>query len=173
MSLTLLAMCIVAAGSATARRNIDAGLKSLKKAGADPASDHCCIDIGAGKKFAVVSVGRVPTLTAGRCSSRGWWLTKACSSVQIESIRPIVDRSVSGRSLVTFCHNIPQHWMVQEHRRMTVAEMARLQGFRTGDLPWKAAQTPLSRRGHQVGNSMSVPVLQEAIRAVLTAADLM
>ena len=83
--LTLTTMCIVAAGSATARRNIDAGLKSLRKAGADPASDHCCIDIGAGKKFAVVSVGRVLTLTASRCSARAWWLTKASSSVQNES----------------------------------------------------------------------------------------
>ena len=56
---------------------------------------------------------------------------------------------------------------------MTPAEMARLQGFRSGDLPWKTAGTPVSRRGHQVGNSMSVPVLVEACRAVLCAADLM
>ena len=56
---------------------------------------------------------------------------------------------------------------------MTPAEMARLQGFETGDIPWKEAGTPKTAKGHQVGNSMSVPVLQEAIRAVLTAAGIL
>ena len=55
---------------------------------------------------------------------------------------------------------------------MTCAEMARLQGFQTGDIPWREAGTPKTAKGHQIGNSMSVPVLQEAIRAVLTAAGL-
>ena len=55
---------------------------------------------------------------------------------------------------------------------MTAAEMARLQGFETGDIAWKAAATPITARGHQVGNSMTVPVLQEAMRAVLAAAGL-
>ena len=55
---------------------------------------------------------------------------------------------------------------------MTAAEMARLQGFETGDIAWKAAATPITARGHQVGNSMTVPVLQEALRAVLAAAGL-
>ena len=56
---------------------------------------------------------------------------------------------------------------------MTCAEMARLQGFHTGDLPWKLSGVPLTAKGHQIGNSMSVPVLQEAMRAVLLAAGLM
>ena len=55
---------------------------------------------------------------------------------------------------------------------MTCAEMARLQGFQTGDIPWREAGAPKTAKGHQIGNSMSVPVLQEAIRAVLTAAGL-
>lgn len=55
---------------------------------------------------------------------------------------------------------------------MTPAEMARVQGFRSGDLAWKAAETPASKRGHQIGNSMAVPVVVEAMRAVLTAAEL-
>lgn len=53
---------------------------------------------------------------------------------------------------------------------MTPAEMARLQGFESGDIPWKEAGTPKTAKGHQIGNSMSVPVLQEAVRSVLTAA---
>lgn len=53
---------------------------------------------------------------------------------------------------------------------MTPAEMARLQGFKSGDIPWKEAKTPKTAKGHQIGNSMAVPVLQEAIRAVLAAA---
>ena len=60
----------------------------------------------------------------------------------------------------------------QDHRRLSPAEMARLQGFRNGDIPWKVAGTPITARGSQVGNSMAVPCLQEAFRAVLTAARL-
>ena len=60
----------------------------------------------------------------------------------------------------------------QDHRRLTPTEMARLQGFQNGDIAWKAAGTPKTAKGHQVGNAMSVPVLQEAIRAVLSAAGL-
>ena len=56
---------------------------------------------------------------------------------------------------------------------MTPAEMARCQGYCKGDLSWRAAQTPASKRGHQIGNAMAVPVLKEAMRAVLTAAELM
>lgn len=56
---------------------------------------------------------------------------------------------------------------------MTPAEMARLQGFESGDIPWKEAGTPKTAKGHQIGNSMSVPVLQEAVRSVLTAAGLL
>lgn len=63
--------------------------------------------------------------------------------------------------------------VIQEHRRLTCAELARLQGFESGELSWKAAATPLTARGHQVGNSMSVPVLTEAMRAVLHAANLL
>ena len=73
-------MC--AAGTKTARRNLKAGFKALKRAGVDPSKSHCCIDIGAGKKFAVVTTDKVGTLTASRCAARGLWLTKACSSVQ-------------------------------------------------------------------------------------------
>ena len=61
----------------------------------------------------------------------------------------------------------------QDHRRLTPSEMARLQGFENGDIPWKAARTPKTAKGRQVGNPMSVPVLQEAVRAVLTAAELL
>ena len=60
----------------------------------------------------------------------------------------------------------------QAHRRLTPAEMARLQGFQTGDIPWKEASTPVTAKGAQVGNSMSVPVLEEAIRSVMVAANL-
>lgn len=56
---------------------------------------------------------------------------------------------------------------------MTVAEMGRLQGFKPGEVAWKQAATPITARGRQIGNCMSVPVLQEAIRAVLSAAGLM
>lgn len=56
---------------------------------------------------------------------------------------------------------------------MTPAEMARVQGYCSGDLAWRKAQTPASKRGHQVGNAMAVPVLTEAMRAVLTAATLL
>lgn len=67
---------------------------------------------------------------------------------------------------------LPLHCICQAHRRLTPAEMARLQGFEKGDLPWKKASTPTTARGGQVGNSMAVPVLQEAIRSVLEAAKL-
>ena len=63
--------------------------------------------------------------------------------------------------------------ILQEHRRLTYSEMARLQGFRNGDIAWKAARTPATTKGRQVGNAMSVPVLQEAIRSVLAAAKLL
>ena len=63
--------------------------------------------------------------------------------------------------------------MPEAHRRLTCAELGRLQGFQSGDLPWKDWVTPLTARGHQVGNSMSVPVLQEAIRSVISAAGLL
>ena len=56
---------------------------------------------------------------------------------------------------------------------MTTSEMARLQGFENGDICGKLARTPRTAQGHQVGNSMSVPVLQEAARAVLHAAKLL
>ena len=56
---------------------------------------------------------------------------------------------------------------------MTPSEMARVQGFENGDIAWKVANVPATAKGHQVGNSMSVPVLQEAIRAVLSAAKLL
>ena len=62
---------------------------------------------------------------------------------------------------------------LEAHRRMTVAEMGRLQGFKPGEVAWKQAATPITARGRQIGNCMSVPVLQEAIRAVLSAAGLM
>lgn len=55
---------------------------------------------------------------------------------------------------------------------MTAAEMGRLQGFQSGDVAWKAAAIPITSRGHQVGNSMSVPVLQAAFKSVLDAAGL-
>ena len=56
---------------------------------------------------------------------------------------------------------------------MTCSEMARLQGFRNGDINWKTAGTPVTKKGSQVGNAMAVPVLQEAIRAGLSAARLL
>ena len=55
---------------------------------------------------------------------------------------------------------------------MTSAELARVQGYQTGELAWKAAETPVSKRGHQISNAMAVPVVMEAMRAVLTAAQL-
>lgn len=63
--------------------------------------------------------------------------------------------------------------LFQEHRRLTVAELARCQGFEARELRWREAGTPVTARGHQVGNSMSVPVLAEAMRAVLRAANLL
>ena len=63
--------------------------------------------------------------------------------------------------------------LLQEHRRLTCAELARIQGFQSGELAWKCCATPLTARGHQIGNSMSVPVLAEAMRAVLSAANLL
>ena len=50
--------------------------------------------------------------------------------------------------------------------------MARLQGFESGELAFKHAATPLTARGHMIGNSMTVPVLVAAIKAVLKAAGL-
>ena len=64
-------------GGATAKRNIAAGMKALKKSGINPEKTQCVIDIGAGKKFRMVSSEIVGTLTASRCASRAWWLTKA------------------------------------------------------------------------------------------------
>lgn len=62
--------------------------------------------------------------------------------------------------------------LAQAHRRLTVAELARLQGFSKGELPWKEASTPTTKRGGQVGNAMAVPVLEEAMRSVIEAAGL-
>lgn len=54
---------------------------------------------------------------------------------------------------------------------MTVQELARCQGFQPGDLSSKAwKKLKMSARGSMVGNSMSVPVLTEAIRTVLLRA---
>jgi len=52
-----------------------------------------------------------------------------------------------------------------------VDEIAALQGFRPGDLPGKA-HVSRTQFGGMLGNSMAVPVLTEAFRAVMTSAGL-
>ena len=42
----------------------------------DPMLSDSVIDVGAGKKFGVVTTGFVGTLTASRCAQRAYWLTK-------------------------------------------------------------------------------------------------
>ena len=71
-----LAHLSLSSGTKTAKRNLKRGLASLKKEGINPTKSESVIDIGAGKKFSCGSVGQCPTLTASRCSSRNYWLTK-------------------------------------------------------------------------------------------------
>lgn len=100
-------------------------------------------------------------------------------SFSVAKWQSLLNWSESVSQVANFICYFYGHWALasepcfEAHRRMTAAEMARLQGFQSGDVAWKAAATPITSRGHQVGNSMSVPVLQEAIRAVLSAAGLM
>jgi hypothetical protein len=100
-------------------------------------------------------------------------------SFSVAKWQSLLNWSESVSQVAKFINYYYGHWALasepcfEAHRRMTAAEMARLQGFQSGDVAWKAAATPITSRGHQVGNSMSVPVLQEAIRAVLSAAGLM
>ena len=57
-------------------------------------------------------------------------------------------------------------------RRMTVDDMARLQGMRPGRVDWQGAGIGQASYGHRVGNSMSVNVLERLLPRVLHAAGL-
>ena len=151
---------LVNSGSTTAQRNLKRGFKILKKQGIDPKKSESIIDIGAGRKFGVVTTGKIGTLTASRCSQRAFWLTNVLASVS-----EAVESSLGFK--------LDFHVPGEAHRRLTCAELARLQGFESKDIPWRDVATPLTARGAQVGNSMSVPVVQEAIRSVLAAAKLL
>ena len=73
----LIGLTVSSSGSATARRNLRAGLRALRKAGIDPAQSDSVIDLGAGYSFGTVTTDMVATLTRSRASQRAYWLTKA------------------------------------------------------------------------------------------------
>ena len=165
-----LAHLSLSSGTKTAKRNLKRGLASLKKEGINPTKSESVIDIGAGKKFSCGSVGQCPTLTASRCSSRNYWLTKVWALQLLSGKGTDLNLSFFVEIKLSLTASQPD---LEAHRRMTVAEMGRLQGFKPGEVAWKQAATPITARGRHIGNCMSVPVLQEAIRAVLSAAGLM
>ena len=53
------------------------GYRTLRRAGVDPNESDSVIDLGAGKKFALVTTDLVGTLTKSRCAQRALWLLKA------------------------------------------------------------------------------------------------
>ena len=69
--------------------------------------------------------------------------------------------SCAARSPLTAC--------AKESRFLSLKELAALQGFHNFRWPKSVSR---AKRGKMVGNAMSVPVLREAMRAVLTAARL-
>ena len=58
-------------------------------------------------------------------------------------------------------------------RRMTVDDMARLQGMQPGRVDWVGAGIGKGTYGHMIGNSMSVNVLERLLPKVLHAAGLL
>ena len=161
----------ICSGGKTARRNLKAGYKRLRAHGKDPDKQPCVIDTGAGKNYRTVCCGMVPTLTAARCQSRAYWITSVprCHGFcHIMWLWHVIDFS----HFLQFVNDKFKNTIIdfQEHRRLTIAELARLQGFESNEIPFKAAATSLTARGRMIGNSMTVPVLQAAIKAVLSAA---
>ena len=99
-------------GTKMAKRNLRLGHKQLKKAGVNPASSECVIDIGAGKKFGCFSVGLCPTLTASRCQSRSYWLTKVFASDNVYwiMVEPMNQLWSATTAMSYFTLSIFSHW---------------------------------------------------------------
>ena len=60
------------------------------------------------------------------------------------------------------------HWITNKNRRLTLKEMMRLQGMNPENITIKGTPT---QQGQQLGNAMSVNVIQRVIQSSLKAAD--
>ena len=60
----------------------------------------------------------------------------------------------------------------QAHRTICVEDMAALQGFRLSELTGATGAVSEAQLGGMLGNSMSVPVLCQAVKSALLASGL-
>jgi len=74
-----------------------------------------------------------------------------------------------GVSFCLTCSRAGGHWLTNRGRRMTKAEMMRLQGMRPATFKLAVSERQL---GKQIGNAMSVNVLERIFARALPAARL-
>lgn len=68
------------------QRVLQAGLCKLKAAGRDPDSEHCAIDLLSSLKWSSAMHERSPCLTASRCRTGGFYLTKFNRTMTVTEI---------------------------------------------------------------------------------------
>ena len=149
----------------TAVRNIE---KAKELCRDKPSSLQVVVDLGAGKQFGRVTEDYVPTLLAGRCASRSYYLLKDCLSRFSFSTKLLMKRL----KVLHFNFKLLKRFTARRNARCLSLSLGTFRVKKIGDVSWGLLNIPDSKRGHMIGNAMTTPVLMEAIRAVLVSARL-